>query len=640
MSRSAIRLLTLATVGVLAACTDQQSPLGPTPPPVTPGGTPTALQALACTAQLAARTLSCVADQPSTGGAQPLIVGGQNTFVQLASSNLTVAGGLVTFNATVKNLIGQSLGVGADGAPDPAGVRVFFSQPPTPTSGTGTITVNGAQTASFLGADQLFYEYAEVLSPTETSAPKGWSFSVDPGVASFSFKVYVAAAVQYPEGWVEIDSPSAVQLESGGTRAFNAIVRNVLGQDITSQVGGVTWSATQPGVVTLNGGTATAATDVGYTTLVATSGGRRGSLIVSVGKAFTQVSSGFNHTCGLTPGGKVYCWGSGGSGQLGHGTYNSYTTPNAVQDNGSRFVQIAAASYYTCGLTDEGQAFCWGRNAEGQLGTNSTTYSPTPVPVQQGSLRFTQISAEYFSICAVANTGQAYCWGDNGGGQLGDGTLENRLAPVAVQQGGAQFVQVETSAEHTCARTAAGQEYCWGNNEYGQLGDADGITAPKITPVTVQQQGEIYAAITVGPYYSCAITPAGKGYCWGDNGYATLGFTGFYSRDRPTAVEQGAETYTAIDSDFVNTCALTARGQAFCWGYGDYGTNGNGSTGDARVPAAVLQGATRYAQVDVGGYSACGLTASGRVFCWGYNGSGQIGDGTKVNTTTPVAVMQ
>jgi alpha-tubulin suppressor-like RCC1 family protein len=180
-----------------------------------------------------------------------------------------------------------------------------------------------------------------------------------------------------------------------------------------------------------------------------------------------------------------------------------------------------------------GAAYCWGRNTQGQLGDGTLALKRSPVAVS-GGLLFIRIHSggNGESTCALTAGGAVHCWGDNGFGQLGDGTQTRRTAPVAVS-GGLSFDALSASGQHTCGRTGAGAVHCWGNNSFGQLGD--GTTTRRLTPVPVGG-GLSFTAIAAGDFHTCAITAAGAAYCWGYNVEAQLGDNTTQQRNSPTRV--------------------------------------------------------------------------------------------------------
>lgn len=239
------RALFLAGLLAAVSCSDAGSPLGPEgpKPPAEPGN---ALQALDCAVNVATRSVKCDASRPDAGAASGLIVGGQNLYVTLTASGQQVVADTFIFNATVKNLIPQALGVDTTGAVDPEGVRVFFFQGPT--GNVGTVDVPNADGQQVLmSGNRSFYQYAGGLDPAETSEAKPWKFKLNGGATTFTFKVLVSARVRYPQGWVDI-SPNSALLNVNQTATLADTVRNAVGQGIMDDVN---WSSSNPGVVTV-----------------------------------------------------------------------------------------------------------------------------------------------------------------------------------------------------------------------------------------------------------------------------------------------------------------------------------------------------------------------------------------------------
>lgn len=206
------------------------------------------------------------------------------------------------------------------------------------------------------------------------------------------------------------------------------------------------------------------------------------------GLSFTSIVAGANLTCGLVSGGQAYCWGQNNSGQLGDGTLTDRHQPTAVS-GGHSFSVLALGYAHTCGLTEAGVAYCWGLSSNGQVGDGHTTDRTVPTPVA-GGLTFRSLIAGGRHTCGTLASGAAMCWGQNsptpaygGGGQLGDGTLIDRLVPTAVA-GGLGFSAMTAGESHTCGIATTGSAWCWGNNAYGQLGDDSNENRLVPTPVT------------------------------------------------------------------------------------------------------------------------------------------------------------
>src|SRR5450759_3592960 len=259
-----------------------------------------------------------------------------------------------------------------------------------------------------------------------------------------------------------------------------------------------------------------------------------------------------------------------------------------------------------------------------------------PVEPASATLAPVQVVTGASHTCALAPSGQAYCWGDNGNGQLGDNTTTDRSTPVAVQQGGVTFSSITAGLTYTCGLTSAGAAWCWGDNGQGRLGD--NTTTERHLPVAVQQGGVTFTSITGGADHTCGLTSAGAAYCWGINWAGQLGDNTTTERDVPTAVQQGPVTFSSITASYYHTCGLTSAGAAWCWGGNWYGELGDNTTTSRSAPVAVQQGGVTFTSITAGRNGSCGLTGAGAAWCWGANWNGQLGDNTTTGATTPVAV--
>ena len=243
--------------------------------------------------------------------------------------------------------------------------------------------------------------------------------------------------------------------------------------------------------------------------------------------SFTQVSTAGSNACGVTVSGVVYCWGGNLFGQLGVGSTSVMQLTPVPLVGGLTFSSVSAGGSHTCGVTTTGGSYSWGSNRFGELGatTNETCLSSpcsTSPALVFGGLTFKSVSAGGGRTCAITADGEAYCWGSNSGGQLGTGDVMDRSAPAKVA-GGLSFAAVSPGGTHTCGVTLSGAAYCWGRNDFGQLGD--GSNLPRTTPVLVSG-GLSFMSVTLGTNHSCGLTPAGVGYCWGRDTRGQLGVGG------------------------------------------------------------------------------------------------------------------
>jgi len=357
--------------------------------------------------------------------------------------------------------------------------------------------------------------------------------------------------------------------------------------------------------------------------------------VTGLGSGVAAVAAGYLHSCALTSAGAVRCWGYNGYGQLGDGTTTNSATPVAVSSLSSGVAAIAAGDQHSCALTSAGAVLCWGANSQGQLGDGTTTGRSTPVAVSSLGSDVSVITAGSYHTCALTNGGALWCWGGNYSGQVGDGTTDTRLTPVAVSGLGSGVVKVSAGAYSTCALLSGGGLRCWGANESGQLGD--GTRTTRRTPTAVIGLDSGVALVSGGTSHACAVRETGSVSCWGANGYGQLGDAVATHRPTPVAVA-GLAGATAGASGGFHTCAITGAGALSCWGRNGSGQLGDGTYTTRSAPVTV-SGLGSGVLAAAGGLShTCSVTSAGAAWCWGYNTSGQLGDGTTVTRSTPVAV--
>ena len=295
------------------------------------------------------------------------------------------------------------------------------------------------------------------------------------------------------------------------------------------------------------------------------------------------------------------------------------------------WASVATGEYLACGLTTTGGVKCWGDNSVGTLGNNSMRNSAVPVDVVGLDSGVTSLSL-FYHACAVS-AGGAVCWGHGEYGQLGDNSTDNSPVPITVLGLGANIAAVSTDDGIGCALSTAGGVKCWGDGPNNSDGDGTGMAT--LVPTAVSGLGSGVAAI----FSTCAVTTSGALECWGDN------WAGEYGNGNTTQslVPVGVFGLTAgVSSACVNDgniCVLLANGTVECAGVNSEGELGNGSFVDSTVPVAV-SGITDATMLScgAGGSTACVVTAGGGVKCWGDNSRGQLGNGTTTNSATPVDV--
>ena len=350
------------------------------------------------------------------------------------------------------------------------------------------------------------------------------------------------------------------------------------------------------------------------------------------------VSAGGEHTCVLTSSGGLKCWGYNWYGQLGDGTTTDRHTPVDVKGMASGVTAVLAGRSHTCALTSSGGLKCWGDNYYGQLGDGTTTHRHAPVDVKGMTSGVTAISAGFNHTCALTSSGKLKCWGWNFEGQLGDGTTTDGHTPVNVKGMASGVTAVSAGGGHTCALTSSGGLKCWGDNYYGQLGDD--TTTDRHTPVNVKGMASGVTAFTAGGCQTCALASSGGLKCWGDNNYGQLGDGTTTHRFTPVDVSGMTDGVADVSAKGDYTCALTSGGGLKCWGRNEYGNLGDGTTTAHSTPVDVSGITGGMTALSAGVWHTCAPTSSGGLKCWGDNYYGQLGDGTTIHRYTPVDVVE
>jgi alpha-tubulin suppressor-like RCC1 family protein len=347
-----------------------------------------------------------------------------------------------------------------------------------------------------------------------------------------------------------------------------------------------------------------------------------------------QIASGWTHTCARKDDASLWCWGNNNAGQTKQGVAEKvgYSTPLRVYAAGVE--AVAAGDSFTCAIVS-GKVVCWGFNSRGQLsdGGISKVGPVTVADVERPAL----LVAGFDHACVLQVAGKVLCWGLNDHGQVGNGSVGDKVTPTHVKID--DVAELAAGFFHTCARKNSGAVVCWGANSSGQRGDTE--TADRALPGTVVFQGA--KRVAAGVSHTCAIKDDGTLWCWGLNNVGQLGDGTFINRSTPKQVPGLSEVVQVgmsgikIAGEYGHTCARTRDGTVYCWG-----SNSGGELGTPLVdpgPSPPVPNPTRVPNVE--GVSALGVGAlhncaarPGGVFCWGQAGSGQLGNGTLLPSTS------
>lgn len=336
-----------------------------------------------------------------------------------------------------------------------------------------------------------------------------------------------------------------------------------------------------------------------------------------------SLAGGESHTCALLGGGSVSCWGDNFYGQLGDGTADGHLLPTPVSTLAPSVQAISAGLRHTCVVTAGGGVACWGWNDDGQLGNGNGGAQLVPAPVY-GIETAQALAVGDSHTCAVLAGGAVKCWGWNLYGQLGDATALNRLLPADVYGLAAGVQSIAAGRSHTCALLDGGNVKCWGDNSTGQLGD--GTASTRYKPVDVGGLDGAAQQLAAGSSHTCAALAGGSAQCWGWNTFGQVGDGSVSFRYDPVFVE-GIDSVAALSGGYAHSCALRSDSSVSCWGWNIYGQDGDGTTDEHLAPVDATVAGSGVQAVAAGNDYTCVLAASGAVQCWGSNYFGQLGTG-------------
>jgi len=360
---------------------------------------------------------------------------------------------------------------------------------------------------------------------------------------------------------------------------------------------------------------------------------------------YGNVSTGDVHACAIKAG-ALYCWGDNDEGELGAGNNSNTSTPVVVSGLGQNVTGVAAGAKHTCAV--QGTAlYCWGSGGSYQLGSGNSHNSNIPVAVA-GMTNVTAVSAGYDHTCAI-QAGALYCWGGNGAGQVGNTNSFSQSTPYAVPGFQTGVTAVSAGYQQTCA-AMNGYLYCWGRNNSGELGIAENVTSMSQSPskMALPPIAGLKMVTAVSSHGSSVCSVAnGMPFCWGTNQYGQLGIGNKTSVNVPTAVF-GLVGVGQLEVSSDHGCSLT-MGTVYCWGSNSSGQLGDGTkTSRDALGAAVtfsLNAGETVNEISVGGFNpsssqgfTCARTNQYRVFCWGGNINGQLGPAAASgnNSVTPL----
>jgi alpha-tubulin suppressor-like RCC1 family protein len=333
----------------------------------------------------------------------------------------------------------------------------------------------------------------------------------------------------------------------------------------------------------------------------------------------STVAASADDTCAIWDGG-LYCWGNGEDGKLGTGDLSMQLLPVRIGPD-SDWLDVQVGYQSSCGLKADASVWCWGGNGNGQLGLGLPDSGRLLVPTRVPLGFATQALALHFNhVCALAQDGSLWCWGFNAEGQLGLGDPypgHDYPSPVAVQPG-THWLAVDTGQGHTCGIQSDGSLWCWGRNSNGELGQGPDASIQIRTPTRVGTLTD-WTVVRATQNASSGIRRDGTLWTWGSDYQAPIGQR---SWDVPTPVDGG--NWVQISFETFDLCAIQSDATSWCWGRNLEGQLGTGDEQDRYSPWQV---SGTFRQNAVGRFHRCALDAQGGLYCTGQNLVGQLGVG-------------
>jgi uncharacterized repeat protein (TIGR02543 family) len=383
---------------------------------------------------------------------------------------------------------------------------------------------------------------------------------------------------------------------------------------------------------------------------------------------FNHLSGGVTHSFGMTTSGQLYAWGDNELAQLGDGTTVNKSTPTLISfeglQSGETIRDVFAGQYHTFVVTTNGRVYAWGWNLYGQLGDGSTIdkLTPTLISFPDGETIRNVVADQDHSL-AVTTTGLVYAWGRNNFGQLGDDSTVDKLTPTLISftgLGSGEIIRnVAAGKEHSLAVTTTGQVYAWGSNLRGQLGKTSIVNPniPNLISFSDLQGGETMTDVVAGGEYSHAVSTNGRVYSWGSNNRGQLGDgtsgtsenQNIANKSTPTLISfdglndlNDGETIRNVDIGAQHSMAVTTTGRVYAWGWNLFGQLGDNTLANKSTPTLIsftgLQNEETIRNVFLGNGHSLAVTTNNRLYSCGLNNFSQLGDGTSDNKQIPTLV--
>lgn len=342
---------------------------------------------------------------------------------------------------------------------------------------------------------------------------------------------------------------------------------------------------------------------------------------------WAMVWAGYQYTIAIKTDGALWGWGNNMEGQLGLGdgiSGSNWSVPTQIGSE-TDWSNVAVGESHVIAIKNDGSLWAWGRNYQGQLGNGTTSIETRSYPTQVGSdTDWVKVATGDFHSIAIKDDGTLWAWGYNCYGQVGDGTVTNKLEPTHIGTD-KDWVKVGGGYHHTVAIKADGTLWAWGNNRYGQLGTYS--LSDTHVPAQIGHDTH-WVIVAAGDFHTAAIKDDGTLWAWGYNQYGQVGDGTITNKMEPTQIGTGTDWVT-VDAGYGYTIAIKSNGTLWAWGLNDSGQLGDGTTMDRHVPVQIGDNTDWLSSIiGAGMMHNVAIKADGSLWTWGNDDSGQLGDGT------------
>lgn len=342
--------------------------------------------------------------------------------------------------------------------------------------------------------------------------------------------------------------------------------------------------------------------------------------------------------------GRVWGWGYNAQGQVGNNSIIDTATPVSVLGTAKTFLKIVAGQNHSIGIDKNGQVWSWGWNAQGQLGDNSVTSRRTPVSVAGAVKTIYEISAGANHSNAIDGTGLVWSWGFNGSGQLGDNTTISKNTPVSIVGTRKTFCKISSGDSHVLGLTNSGAIWAWGSANNGRLGDNQQVTN-RCTPVSVLGTTKTFCQISAGTSTSYGIDKNGRLWGWGTNTAGQVGINSTGFAFTPMSVLGAVKTFCRVSGGTSFALAIDKNGRVWGWGNNGSGQLGDNTTTQRLTPVSVAGAVKTFCRIVAGkgsgssGLYSLGIDKNGLVWAWGSPSNGKLGNALINSRLSPTSVL-